>query len=117
MSSLTKVRHVSLTEATKIEEIRLFITNAIDDLEQTARARELTSLIWDVNTNQNETEHNWRKTEILLESYEKQRDESLESALLTLKELAEMIDEDNLERVSSSDVGVNINIDVQTVNI
>ena len=60
-------------------------------MEQIVRARELTNIIWDVNIEKSKIQQNWIKTEILLESYERTRDESLESALSNLKELVEII--------------------------
>ncbi len=73
------------------EQLWLLIINAIDNLEQTVRARELTNIIWDINVNRNKTEQDWNKTEILLESYERMRDESLEAALLNLRELVQIM--------------------------
>lgn len=68
------------------EESWTLIINAVDHLEQMVRARELTSIIWDISANRVKTEQDWLRTAILLESYEKIRDESLEAALLSLKE-------------------------------
>lgn len=73
------------------EESWLLIINAIDSLEQIVRARELTNIIWEINVKKVKTEQDWNRTEILLESYEKIRDESLEAALLNLRELARMM--------------------------
>lgn len=67
------------------------IIDAIDNLEQLIRARELTNIIWDINVNGGQTEEDWNKTEILLESYERARDESLESALSNLRELVQIM--------------------------
>ncbi len=75
------------------EQLWLLIINAIDNLEQTVRARELTNIIWDINVNKSKTEQDWNKTEILLESYERMRDESLEAALLNLRELVQIMSE------------------------
>lgn len=68
------------------EESWILIINAVDNLEQMVRARELTNIIWDISSNKVKTEQDWLKTAVLLESYERTRDESLESALLSLKE-------------------------------
>ena len=92
MISLTNLPDMLVAEVTEIEQMQLLIINAIDDLEQMARARELTNIIWDINVNSNKTDEDWRKTEILLESYEKLRDEALESALSNLKELADVVE-------------------------
>lgn len=92
MISLTNLPDMLVAEVAEIEQMQLLIINAIDDLEQMARARELTNIIWDINVNSNKTDEDWRKTEILLESYEKLRDEALESALSNLKELADVVE-------------------------
>jgi len=114
MISLAKLPNISLDDAAKIEQIRLLLVHAIDDLEHMARLRELTDQVWDINiTNM---EQNWSKTSVLLESYEENRDESLESALSTLRELADIIDAETLSIPSPADVGVNINIGVATIN-
>ncbi len=73
------------------EQLYSLIVEAVDNLEQMVRARELTDIIWDININQNRTEQDWRKTEILLECYERMRDESLEAALLNLRELIQIM--------------------------
>ena len=73
------------------EQLWFLIINAIDNLEQVARARELTNIIWDINVKSRKTEQDWKKTEILLESYERTRDESLESALSNLRELVKIM--------------------------
>jgi hypothetical protein len=73
------------------EQLWFLIINAIDNLEQVERARELTNIIWDINVKSSKTEQDWKKTEILLESYERTRDESLESALSNLRELVKII--------------------------
>lgn len=62
------------------------IINTIDNLEQLDRSRELTNIVWDINLT-NKTDRNWQKVEVLLESYEKTRDKSLEAALSNLREL------------------------------
>ena len=96
MISFTNLPDISIAEFAEIEQMRLLIINAIDNLEQVSRARELTNIIWDVNISGSKTEEDWRKTEILLESYEKTRDEYLESALSNLKELVEIMNASNL---------------------
>ena len=65
--------------------------DAVDRLEQVARARELTNILWDINFKIAKTEQEWNKVEILLESYEKMRDESLEAALSNLREAIEIL--------------------------
>ncbi|MGF1538886.1 MAG: hypothetical protein ACFCU5_00305 [Pleurocapsa sp.] len=73
------------------ERLWSLIINAIDNLEQVARARELTNILWDINVKSPETEQDWKRVEILLESYEKARDESLEAALSDLRELLQIL--------------------------
>ena len=111
MISLKNLPDISVAEAAEIEQIQVLIVNAIDSLEQVARARELTNIIWDVNAS-SQTEQEWMKTEVLLESYEQQRDEALESALSDLRELNEMmkvsIDVSKLPNISPHNVGFNI---------
>ena len=63
----------------------------MDNLEKVARARELTNILWDINFKITKTEQEWNKVEILLESYEKMRDESLEAALSKLREAIEIL--------------------------
>ena len=75
----------------KTDQSCSLIIDAIDNLEQLIRARELTNIIWDINVNGSQTEEDWNKTEILLESYERARDESLESALSSLRELVQIM--------------------------
>lgn len=67
------------------------IINAIDNLEQVARARELTDILWDTNVQNSKTGRDWKRVEVLLESYEKARDEPLEAALSDLRELVRVI--------------------------
>lgn len=69
------------------ERLWSLIINAMDNLEQMARVRELTNIIWDLNIDRNKTEQNWQKVEVLLESYEEARNKSLEAALSNLREL------------------------------
>lgn len=114
MISLTTLPKYSVNDAEKVEHMRLLIVQAIDNLEQMVRVRELTNQIWDINSTYRE--ENWDKTSVLLESYEENRDESLESALSTLRELAGMINGETLLVESSADVGLNINIGVATIN-
>ena len=96
MTSLTNLFDISVVNTVEREQMWSLIINAIDNLEEVARARELTNVIWDINLQSTKTEQDWRKTEILLESYEKTRDESLESALSNLKELVEIMNASNL---------------------
>jgi hypothetical protein len=75
------------------ELLCLLIIDAIDNLEQVIRARELIDILWDINLTSTKTEQDWSRVEILLESYEKTRDEFLEAAISNLKELVEVITE------------------------
>ena len=108
MMSLTNLPNISIADNAEVEQMRLLVLNAIDDLEQMARARELTNIIWEVNANSHKTEQDWQKTEVLLESYEKARDESLESALSNLRQLEEIMNDSTLSNLSLQDFGVNI---------
>ena len=65
--------------------------DAIDNLEQAARARELTNILGDINFKISKTEQEWNKVEALLESYEKTRDESLDAALIKLRAAIEIL--------------------------
>ena len=96
MTSLVNLLDISVVNAVELEQMWSLIINAIDNLEEVARARELTNVIWDINLQSSKTEQDWRKTEILLESYEKTRDESLESALSNLRELVKIMDASSL---------------------
>lgn len=96
MSSLTNLFDISIADAAELEQMWFFIIDSIDNLERMSRARELTNIIWDINVNSSQTEQDWQKTEILLESYERTRDESLESALSNLRELVKIINSSNL---------------------
>ena len=69
----------------------LLVMDAMDNLEKVARARELTNILWDINFKIDKTEQEWNKVEILLESYEKMRDESLEAALSNLRQAIEIL--------------------------
>jgi hypothetical protein len=71
----------------------LLIIDAIDNLEQVIRARELINILWDINLTDTKTEQDWSRVEILLESYEKTRDEFLEAAISNLKEVVEVMAE------------------------
>ena len=92
MISLKNLPDISVAEIAEIKQIQMLILNAIDNLEQLARAKELTNIIWDINADSSQMEQAWMKTEILLESYEQLRDGALESALSNLRELNEMVD-------------------------
>ena len=104
MSSLTNLLDISLADAVELEKMWFLIINSIDNLEQVARARELTNIIWDINAKSSKTEQDWKKTEILLESYERIRDESLESALSNLRELVKIMNRSTRPNLSSQDV-------------
>jgi hypothetical protein len=73
------------------ESLCLLIIDAIDNLEQVIRARELINILWDINLKSSKTEQDWNRVEILLESYEKTRDEFLEAAISNLRELVDMM--------------------------
>ena len=73
------------------ERLWWLIIEAIDNLEPVARARELTNILWDVNVKDDKTKQDWNRVEILLESYEKTRDKSLEAALSNLRELVRIM--------------------------
>lgn len=96
MSSLTNLFNISIADAAELEQMWFLIINSIDNLERMSRARELTNIIWDINVTSCQTEQDWHKTEILLESYERTRDESLESALSNLRELVKIMNSSNL---------------------
>ena len=110
MVSLANLPDISVADRTEVEQMRLLVIDAIDNLEQLARARELTNVIWETNDINNKTARNCQRIEVLLESYERTRDESLESALAKLKELAEIMNNTVYSNLSSPDIGVNINI-------
>lgn len=67
------------------------VMDAIDNLEQVARARELTNILWEINFKIGKTEQEWNKVETLLESYEKMRDESLDAAIIKLRAAIEIL--------------------------
>ncbi len=73
------------------ERLWSLIIGAIDNLEQVARARELTNILWDINVKTNRTDQDWTRMEILLESYERTIDEPLEAALSDLRELVQIM--------------------------
>jgi hypothetical protein len=73
------------------EQFYVLIIDAIDNLEQVIRARELINIFWEINVKTSKTEQDWNRIEILLESYEKIRDEFLEAAIGSLKELVEIM--------------------------
>ena len=73
------------------ERLWSLIIDAIDNLEQVARARELTNIIWDINVKSCKTEQDWEKVQILLESYEITRDKFLDAALSNLRELVQIM--------------------------
>ena len=96
MSQFTNLLDISVVDTVELEQMWFLIFNAIDSLEQAARARELTNLIWDINDRGSRTEQDWKKTEILLESYERTRDESLDAALTNMRELVRIMNDSNL---------------------
>lgn len=96
MSTLVNLLDISVVNAEEVEQMWTLIINAIDRLEEITRARELTNVIWEINVRGSKTEQDWKRTEVLLESYEKARDESLESALSDLKELVQVMKNSNL---------------------
>ena len=105
MSSLINLLDISVINVEEQEQMCSLAINAIDNLEQMARARDLTNIIWDINISNSKTEQDWRKVETLLESYEKTRDESLESALSDLRELVTIMNNSNLnyrDRISET---------------
>ena len=104
----TNLPNISIADSADVEQMRLLITDAIDDLEQMARVRELTNIIWEINLKSSKTEKDWQRTEVLLESYEKARDESLESALSNLRKLQEIMDISTISNLSLQDFGANI---------
>lgn len=65
----------------------ILIFSVMDNLEKLEKTGELIDIIWDINSKQIKTEKDWKKTEVLLESYEKSRNESLSAALSNLREL------------------------------
>ena len=114
MISLASLTDVTLNDAAKIEQIRLLIVEAIDDLEQVARSRALTNMVWEVNSNNRG--QNWSQTSVLLESYENNRDRSLESALSTLRELAGIIEKETFVAPSSGDINENTNLELTGID-
>ena len=119
MISLNNLSKISINDVEKVEQIRLLIVHALDDLEQLSRLRELTNQVWDVNSSN--MENNWCKTSILLESYEEKRDESLESALSILRELVDILDEkkilDDKTLVVKPSTNIDLNLDVEETTL
>ena len=119
MISLNNLSKISINDVEKVEQIRLLIVHALDDLEQLSRLRELTNQVWDVNSSN--MENNWCKTSILLESYEEKRDESLESALSILRELVDILDEkkilDDKTLVVKPSTSIDLNLDVEETTL
>lgn len=93
MTSSVNLLDISVVNAVELEQIWLLVIDAVDNLEQVARARELTNIIWEINEKGSRTEQDWEKTEILLESYERARDESLDSARSKLQKLMEIMND------------------------
>ena len=96
MTSSINLLDISVVDTVEIEQMWLLIFDAIDNLEQVARARELTNIIWDINASDGKTMQDWKKTEVLLESYERARDEALESALSNLRKLVKIMNNSNI---------------------
>lgn len=71
--------------------LRSLVLSAIDNLNEVARARELTNIIEENQIVLIKNERSWDKVEILLESYEKRRDEYLEPALADLEQIRQII--------------------------
>ena len=106
----TKFADLLVTDRIEVEQMQMLIVNAIDDLEQLARARELTNAIWESDSMNGRTDRGSQRLEVLLESYERTRDESLESALVKLKELAEVMNNTVSSSLSSPEIDINIGI-------
>ena len=85
------------------ERLWSLIIDAIDNLEQVARARELTNIIGDINVKSSKTEQDWEKVQILLESYEINRDKFFRRCFIKFKRIGSNYDRFNL-------VGYKINI-------
>ena len=71
------------------------IFNILDHLEELERTKVLTDIIWEINSNQSKLQNNWKRTEVLLKSYEKYRDESLEASLDNMRELVNTLSDLN----------------------
>ena len=76
-------------------QLWILIFKVLDHLEELEKTKVLTDIIWEINPNLSKSETNWRRTEVLLKSYEKSRNESLEVALSSLKELANVLSDPN----------------------
>ena len=72
-------------------QLWVLIFNILDNLEELERTKVLTDVIWEINSNQDKPQSNWRRTEVLLKSYEKYRDESLEASLSNIRELVDTL--------------------------
>ena len=72
-------------------QLYVLIFNILDNLEELEKTKVLTDIIWELNSDRNESPKTWRKTEVLLKSYEKYRDESLETALFNVRELVDTL--------------------------
>ena len=68
-------------------QLWILIFSILDNLEELEKTKVLTAIIWEINSDRSKLKTNWRRTEVLLRSYEKSRDSSLEIALSNLKEL------------------------------
>lgn len=68
-------------------QLWILIFSILDNLEELEKTKVLTDIIWEINSDRSKLKTNWRRTEVLLRSYEKYRDSSLEIALSNLKEL------------------------------
>lgn len=68
-------------------QLWVLIFNILDNLEELERTKVLTDVIWEINSDRDKLQNNWRRTEVLLKSYEKYRDETLEASLSNVKEL------------------------------
>ena len=106
----TKFAELLVTDRIEVEQMQMLIVNAIDDLEQLSRARELTNAIWEAESMNCRTDKSLQRLEVLLESYERTRDESLESALAKLKELSEVLNNTVSSSLSSPEIDINIGI-------
>ena len=76
-------------------QIWILIFNILDNLEELEKTKVLTNIIWETNSDPSQPEINWRRTEVLLKSYENSRDESLKTALSNLKELIDTLSHPN----------------------
>ena len=68
-------------------QLWVLIFNILDNLEELERTKVLTDVIWEINSDRDKLQNNWRRTEVILKSYEKYRDETLEASLSNVKEL------------------------------